>query len=68
MIEYQNQSDLIACYDYCYIDSKDKFIGSIKVSDEEERYYFHPSRNAPLTCRQLRELTSKVSDLNLPKE
>jgi len=67
MIEFQDQKDLIACYDWdSFNGDDDVFIGSIKRNKDDNYYWFHPARNRiPLSCRQLKELMNKISELNI---
>lgn len=65
-MEFIDHEDFIACHDWDgFKGDDDVFIGSIKLNSEDNYYWFHAARGrVPLTCRQLRELTEKISELN----
>lgn len=63
-MEFIDQGDLIACIGWDEFNGDDDiFLGSIKLN---KYYWFHPSaRRIPLTCRQLRDIAGKLSELNI---
>ena len=65
-MEFIDHDDFISCHDWDGFNGYDDvFIGSIKLNSEDGYYWFHPARGRiPLTCRHLRSLTEKISELN----
>lgn len=66
-MEFIDQGDLIACMGFDWLKGDDDiFLGSIKLNKDDKYYWFHPSaRRIPLTCRQLIEISGKLSELNI---
>ena len=67
-MEFIDQGDLLVVNDYSYLVGDDVFLGSIKTSSKDDgKFYFYPSRSlrkVGLTCRQLRDIAAKLSELN----
>lgn len=63
-IEFKDNSDFIEVWWECdQAPFDDKLIGYIRKGGDGF-YRFHPARKAIMTCKHLRVLAKKISDLN----
>lgn len=63
-MEFKNNGEFIEARGYSEIVDNDEFLFGAIRKDAAGYYWFHPARKVVMSCRMMREISKKLSELN----